>query len=90
MLLSLFLLNYLSQFWHPLDKIAFLSPLHYHRPVNVLGNGAWPWKDMGVLLTSGCAMWLAGGASLVTCMTAAAVPALRAARLPAAHALRLR
>jgi ABC-2 type transport system permease protein len=61
-LLSLFLLNYLAQFWHPLEKIAFLSPLHYHRPVNVLGNGAWPWKDMAVLLSSGCAMWLTGGA----------------------------
>ena len=61
-LLSLFLLNYLAQFWHPLEKIAFLSPLHCHRPVNVLGNGAWPWKDMAVLLSSGCAMWLTGGA----------------------------
>jgi ABC-type transport system involved in multi-copper enzyme maturation permease subunit len=61
-LLSLFLLNYLAQFWHPLEKIAFLSPLHYHRPVNVLGNGAWPWKDMGVLLGSAGVMWLMGGA----------------------------
>jgi len=61
-LLSLFLLNYLAQFWHPLEKIAFLSPLHYHRPVNALGNGVWPWKDMGVLLASGSAMWLTGGA----------------------------
>ena len=77
MLLSLFLLNYLvwclrnnytffgdttlAQFWHPLEKIAFLSPLHYHRPVNVLGTGAWPWRDMGVLLASGGAMWLTGG-----------------------------
>ena len=28
---------------------------------NVLGNGAWPWRDMGVLLVSGGAMWLMGG-----------------------------
>jgi ABC-2 type transport system permease protein len=61
-LLSLFLLNYLAPFWHPLEKIAFLSPLHYHRPVNVLGNGTWPWKDMSVLLGAGGAMWLTGGA----------------------------
>jgi len=60
-LLSLFLLNYLAQFWRPLEKIAFLSPLHYHRPVNVLGDGVWPWRDMGVLLAAGAAMWLAGG-----------------------------
>jgi beta-exotoxin I transport system permease protein len=61
-LLSLFLLNYLAQFWHPLEKVVFLSPLHYHRPVNVLGNGVWPWRDMSVLLASGGAMWLAAGA----------------------------
>jgi ABC-2 type transport system permease protein len=61
-LLSLFLLNYLAQFWHPLESIVFLSPLHYHRPVNVLGTGAWPWKDMSVLLIAGGAMWLTGGA----------------------------
>ncbi len=61
-LLALFLLNYLAQFWGPLEKIAFLSPLHYHRPVTVLGSGVWPWRDMGVLLASGGVMWLAAGA----------------------------
>jgi len=60
-LLALFLLNYLAQFWQPLEKIVFLSPLHYHRPVNVLGRGAWPWGDMGILLGVGGAMWFAGG-----------------------------
>jgi hypothetical protein len=61
LLLSLFLLNYLAQFWQPLEKIVFLSPLHYHRPVRVLGSGVWPWHDMAILLTMGGAMWLAGG-----------------------------
>ena len=61
-LLVLFLLNYLAQFWQPLEKIVFLSPLHYHRPVNVLGNGIWPWKDLGILLGAGFALWLAAGA----------------------------
>jgi beta-exotoxin I transport system permease protein len=61
-LLALFLLNYLAQFWQPLEKLVFLSPLHYHRPVNVLGSGNWPWKDMSVLLVAAGAMWLAGGA----------------------------
>ncbi len=60
-LLALFLLNYLAQFWQPLEKIVFLSPLHYHRPVNVLGSGTWPWSDMGILLGVGGAMWFAGG-----------------------------
>jgi hypothetical protein len=60
-LLALFLLNYLAAFWQPLEKFAFLSPLHYHRPVDVLGNGAWPWKDLGVLTAAGGILWLAGG-----------------------------
>lgn len=60
-LLALFLLNYLAQFWHPLEKLVFLSPLHYHRPVNVLGSGQWPWRDMVVLLVAAGAMWLTAG-----------------------------
>lgn len=60
-LLVLFLLNYLAEFWHPLQRIAFLSPLEYHRPVKVLADGTWPWKDLGVLLSSAAVMWFAGG-----------------------------
>lgn len=60
-LLALFLLNYLAQFWQPLEKFVFLSPLHYHRPVNVLGSGAWPWRDISVLTGAGAALWLAAG-----------------------------
>ena len=60
-LLALFLLNYLAQFWQPLEKFAFLSPLHYHRPINVLASGAWPWRDLFVLTGVGGAFWLAGG-----------------------------
>ena len=61
-LLALFLLNYLAQFWAPLENFVFLSPLHYHRPVNVLASGTWPWRDLGVLTGAGAALWLAGGA----------------------------
>ena len=60
-LLGLFLLTYLTQFWQPLDKIALLSPLHYHRPVYVLGTGAVPWRDMLVLGCFGLAAWITGG-----------------------------
>src|SRR6185503_6888084 len=61
LLLALFLLNYLAQFWHPLEKFVFLSPLHYHKPVTILASGAWPWKDMAVLLSTGGILWLCGG-----------------------------
>jgi len=60
-LLALFLLNYLAQFWQPLSKFVFLSPLHFHRPINVLATGAWPVRDMAVLLAAGCALWISGG-----------------------------
>jgi ABC-type transport system involved in multi-copper enzyme maturation permease subunit len=60
-LLALFLLNYLAEFWEPLEKLVFLSPLHYHHPVKVLGTGVWPWKDIAILLGVGGALWLAGG-----------------------------
>ena len=60
-LLALFLLNYLAQFWQPLEKFVVFSPLHYHRPVNVLSRGTWPGRDMAVLIGSGSLMWLAGG-----------------------------
>ncbi|HYV28664.1 MAG TPA: ABC transporter permease subunit [Candidatus Eisenbacteria bacterium] len=61
LLLALFLLNYLAQFWHPLEKFVFLSPLHYHKPVTILASGSWPWKDMAVLLSTGGILWLCGG-----------------------------
>jgi ABC-type transport system involved in multi-copper enzyme maturation permease subunit len=58
-LLALFLLNYLAEFWQPLERIVFLSPLHYHRPVEILVAGTWPWRDLLVLLGAGVVMWLA-------------------------------
>jgi hypothetical protein len=60
-LLALFLLNYLAQFWQPLAKLVFLSPLHFHRPIGVLARGTWPARDMTVLLTAGTVLWIAGG-----------------------------
>jgi hypothetical protein len=59
--LVLFLLNYLAQFWQPLEKIVFLSPLHYHRPVNALATGAFPLKDVTVLLAAAIVFWVAAG-----------------------------
>ena len=60
-LLALLLLNYLAQFWPPLERLVFLGPLHYLRPVGVLASGTWPWRDLSVLAVSGGVLWLAGG-----------------------------
>jgi hypothetical protein len=60
-LLALFLLNYLAPFWQPLEKVVFLNPLHYHRPIGILASGAWPWRDLGILLGAGASMWLGAG-----------------------------
>jgi ABC-2 type transport system permease protein len=60
-LLALFLLNYLAQFWSPLESFVFLGPLHYLRPVNILATGACPCRDLAVLAGAGGALWLLGG-----------------------------
>jgi multisubunit Na+/H+ antiporter MnhB subunit len=56
-----FLLNYLAQFWTPLQKIAFLSLLQYHRPVFILRDGVIPWRDLAVLLGVAGIAWAAAG-----------------------------
>lgn len=61
-MLSLFLLDYLAQFWHPLQSFVFLSPLHYHRPANAFLNATWPARDLAVLFVVGLFLSLAGGA----------------------------
>src|SRR5262249_6507006 len=60
-LLTLFLLNYLAQFWQPISKIVFLSPLHFYKPTRVLGAGTWPVQNLAVLLAAGCVLWIAAG-----------------------------
>ncbi len=60
-LLGSFLLNFLAQFWHLADRIAFLGILDYYRPMYILRDGTVPWRDMGVLLAVAVAFWIAGG-----------------------------
>lgn len=58
--LTSFFLNFLAQLWEPAKSLAFLSVLHYHRPLHVLYGSSWPVTDMLVLATVGAALWLAG------------------------------
>ncbi len=56
-----FFWNFLGQFWAPARDLAFLSLLHYHRPVAVLQGGAWPTTDLLILTAIALTTWLAGG-----------------------------
>ena len=56
-----FLLNYLAQFWEPLERIAFLSILRYYRPVFALKDGVIPIRDILVLSAAAAALWTAAG-----------------------------
>jgi ABC-type transport system involved in multi-copper enzyme maturation permease subunit len=56
-----FLLNYLAQFWEPARRVAFLGVLRYYRPLFILRDGAWPLRDLAVLLGSAGVLWTVGG-----------------------------
>jgi len=56
-----FLLNYLAQFWEPLQRFDSLSLLKYYQPLRVLRDGAWPWRDLAVLAGTALAFWTAAG-----------------------------
>ena len=59
--LASFLLNYLAQFWKPAQQLAFLSILHYDRPLTIIRDGTRPTRDMLVLLSVAAAFWTTGG-----------------------------
>jgi ABC-2 type transport system permease protein len=59
--LASFLLNYLAQFWEPARRAAPLGLLRYYRPLLILRDGAFPTRDVTVLLSAALALWVAGG-----------------------------
>jgi ABC-2 type transport system permease protein len=56
-----FLLNYLAQFWEPLQRFDWLSLLKYDQPLRILRDGHWPWRDIGILAATALAFWTAAG-----------------------------
>lgn len=56
-----FLVNFVAQFWQPLQAISFLSLLEYYRPAQILTKGEFPVGNIAVLLGIGLASWAAGG-----------------------------
>ena len=60
LLLASFLLNVLAEFWHPAQRVAFLSVLHYYQPARVMAAAALPMRDVGALVGVGAAAWMVG------------------------------
>ncbi|UCD76185.1 MAG: ABC transporter permease subunit [Phycisphaerales bacterium] len=63
--LGSFLLNFLSQFWQPAERLAFLGLLEYYRPAEIVRSGAFPLGDMIVLMLVAGAAWVAGGVIMI-------------------------
>lgn len=58
--LASFLLNSLAPFWHGAQKVAFLSVMHYFRPLLILRDGVWPIHNLLVLGAVAVIFWVAG------------------------------
>jgi ABC-2 type transport system permease protein len=59
-LLGSFLLNFLAQIWPAVHRIAVLGILNYYQPLPVARTGAWPVRNLVVLLTCAGVAWVLG------------------------------
>jgi len=60
-LLTLFLWNFVAQYWEPADRVGFLNILSYYKPMPVLVDGAFPVRDVAVLVACALPLWVVGG-----------------------------
>ena len=60
LLLLSFLVNFLEALWQPAQRVAVLGILRYYRPLAAVQDGAWPVRDLVVLMTAATVTWLAG------------------------------
>ncbi len=58
------LINFLELLWDPAKQIAFLSFLHYYRPIGMLMNGKWPIGDLTILGGIALVLWVLAGVVL--------------------------
>ena len=59
-LLLSFLLNFLATLWPAAERVAFLGPLHYYKPLLCIREGGVRMEDLAVLGAVSAASWLAG------------------------------
>ncbi len=55
-----FVLNFLCSLWPAMRPMSFTGILHYYTPLVVIRDAAWPWANMGILLSIGAVFWMAG------------------------------
>ncbi len=58
------LINFLELLWEPSKQIAFLSFLHYYRPIGMLKDGKWPLGDLATLGGIALGLWVTAGVVL--------------------------
>jgi hypothetical protein len=58
MVLASFLLNFLVQFWPQVERLGWLSILHYYRPAETLATGRLAWPHLTVLLSITGIAWI--------------------------------
>ena len=61
---SSLLINFLELLWEPAKNVAFLSFLHYYRPIGMLMSGTWPWRDLAILGGIALMLWVGAGVVL--------------------------
>lgn len=59
--LGSFLLNYLALLWPEVERLNAFSLLHYYRPVFILRDGEWPWRNLAILGGLAAGLWTIGG-----------------------------
>ena len=60
LLLASFLINFLAVFLPFFESIQFLGFLHYYRPVDIVRDGRWPFRNLALLAAVAVAAWTIG------------------------------
>ncbi len=61
LVLTSFMINFLSQYWDPAKQVAFLSVMTYYQPAIIVRDGVWPIGNISILIALGATAWGVGG-----------------------------
>lgn len=60
-LIASFLVNFVAQLWQPAEGFAFLSVMHYYKPLVIVRDAVWPVWNLSILAAVGATLWVIGG-----------------------------